>query len=157
VFTHKGLPKTVLFLLELSEHTLHEVLDIHCTTHNTRGQEHTNQGSKSWHACVRLSGVHATTGIMHLGGQLPCHADCIWLEVVSKAEVAKHLKEAVVSGSHTDILQVIGTYALLRGCRPAVLPLSLSCAMCQLSVSHQQHSNTACCACNILQYAACVE
>jgi hypothetical protein len=70
-------------------------------------------------------------GIMHLGGQLPCHADCIWLEVVSKAEVAKHLKEAMVSSSYAHILQVIGAYALLRGCRPAVLPLSLLCESTQ--------------------------
>ena len=75
--------------------------------------------------------VHATAGIMHLGRQLPCHADCIWLEVVSKAEVTKHLKEAVVSSGYAHILQVIGTYALLRGCRPAVLPLSLLCASTQ--------------------------
>ena len=75
--------------------------------------------------------VHAMAGIAHLGGQLPCHADCIWLEVVSKAEVTKHLKEAVVSSGYAHVLQVIGTYALLRGCRPAVPPLSLLCASTQ--------------------------
>lgn len=103
--------------------------------------------------------VRGTAGIMHLGRQLPCHADCIWLEVVSKAEVTKHLKEAVVSSGYAHILQVIGTYALLRGCRPAVLSLSLLCASTQCVAERlaQQHSNAACCACNILQYAACVE
>ena len=93
---------------------------------------------------------------VHLGGQLPCHADCIWLEVVSKTEVAKHLKEAVVSSGYAHILQVIGTYALLRGCRPAVLSLSLLCASTQCD-SRQQHSYSVFYTCNILQYAACVE
>ena len=51
----------------------------------------------------------------HLGGQLPGHADSLRLEVVPKAEVAQHLKEAVMPGGDPHILQVIGAYALLGG------------------------------------------
>ncbi len=99
----------------------------------------------------------ACNGIAHLGGQLPCHADCIWLEVVSKAEVAKHLKEAMVSSSYAHILQVIGTYALLRGCCPAVLPLSLSCARTECDTERLTPAALKYSRFSMRRFAACVE
>lgn len=76
----------------------------------------------------------AMPGVTHLSGQLPSHADGIWLEIVSKAEVAQHLKEAVVSCSHPDIFQIIGAYALLCGRGSVVLSLCLQYACACVSL-----------------------
>lgn len=62
---------------------------------------------------------------MYLGGEFPGHVDGFWLEVVAKAEVAQHLKEAVVACSHSHILQVIGAYAFLSCGGPVVLLFGL--------------------------------
>lgn len=50
-----------------------------------------------------------------LGCQLPCPFDCILLEVIAKAEVPKHLKEGLMSGCASHILNVICPYTFLGG------------------------------------------
>ena len=75
----------------------------------------------------------ATSGVTHLSGQFPRHADGIWLEVVPKAEIAQHFEEAVVSCSHPHILQIIRAYALLSGRGSVVLSLCLQCACAGVS------------------------
>lgn len=62
---------------------------------------------------------------VHLCGQLPSHVDSIRFKVVSKAEVTQHFKKAVMSSSHSHILQVVCAYALLGGCGTLVLSFSL--------------------------------
>ena len=79
------------------------------------------QRTKKAVRCLQLQQQQA----VHLGRQLPSHADGIGFEVVSKAEVAQHLKKAVVPCGDANILQIIGANALLCGCGPQVLALSL--------------------------------
>lgn len=62
---------------------------------------------------------------LYLGGKFPSHADSFRLEVVTKAEVPQHFKEAVVARSHPNILQIISAYALLCCCCLVVLPIGL--------------------------------
>lgn len=55
--------------------------------------------------------------------QLPSHVDGICLEVIPKAEIPQHFKEAMMPSSHTNIFQIIRSYALL--CRGRTLMFAL--------------------------------
>lgn len=51
-----------------------------------------------------------------LGCKFPCPYDCFLLEIITKAEVSKHLKESMMSSCFTHIFNIICSYAPLR-CR----------------------------------------
>ena len=50
-----------------------------------------------------------------LGQKLPCPRNGLFFEIITKGEVAQHLKEGAVAGSLAHVLQVTGTDALLAG------------------------------------------
>ena len=55
-----------------------------------------------------------------LGQEVPGQLDRVFLEVVTKREIAQHLEEGVVAGRVTHVLEIVvlaaRAHALLRGC-----------------------------------------
>ena len=55
--------------------------------------------------------------------QFPSHVDGIRLEVIPKAKIPQHFKEALMPSSHPNIFQIIRSYAFL--CRGRTLMFAL--------------------------------
>src|SRR5262249_26120642 len=65
--------------------------------------------------------------LLPVGQELPGEGDGVLLEVIAEGEVAEHLEEGVVAARVADVVEVVvlapGPHALLRACRPRVVPL----------------------------------
>ena len=50
--------------------------------------------------------------------QIPCETDRAFLEVITEGEVTVHLEEGTVASGSSNVIDVIGTNALLNRCCP---------------------------------------
>ena len=78
----------------------------------------------------------------HLGQELPAPCNGLVLKVVTKREVAQHLKISAVAGSLTDIFNIAGTDTLLTSTNSAAgrfyLTLKVRLHRCHAGVDQQQ-------------------